>query len=106
MFIENPFSPTGQPGTRAPHLILGQKSDESKLSTLDLFGKNFVLLVCKDSNRWVEAANSVSNYLKIKIDTHRIGGDSDIDDNLELVDINHQFYKKFAVIWMVQSWYG
>ena len=94
--FESPLSPTGKPGTRAPHLILRQRSNGSKLSTLDLFGKNFVLLTGKDGNMWVQAANSVANYLRTKIDTYRIGGDGDNDD-CELVDINCHFYKRFAL---------
>lgn len=35
---------------------------------------------------WVEAANSIANYLRTEIDTYRIGGDGDNDD-CELVDV-------------------
>jgi putative polyketide hydroxylase len=88
---ENPLSPTGEPGTRAPHLILKQRSNRSKLSTLDLFGKNFVLLTGKDSTIWHEAADKVSNYLGIKIDTYTIGEDD--KDDCKLVDIDRHFYE-------------
>jgi 2-polyprenyl-6-methoxyphenol hydroxylase-like FAD-dependent oxidoreductase len=92
---DSPLSPTGKPGTRAPHLILKQRSNRSKLSTLDLFGKNFVLLTGKDSTIWHEAADKVSNYLGIKIDTYMIGEDDKND--CKLVDIDRHFYKRFAV---------
>src|SRR5918996_5346123 len=94
--FESPLSPTGKPGTRAPHLILRQRSNGSKLSILDLYGKNFVLLTGKDGNIWVEAANSIANYLRTEIDTYRIGGDGDNDD-CELVDITGHFHKRFAL---------
>jgi hypothetical protein len=76
-------------------LILKQRSNRSKISTLDLFGKNFVLLTGKDSTIWHEAADKVSNYLGIKIDTHMIGEDD--KDDCKLVDIDRHFYKRFAV---------
>lgn len=92
---ESPFSPTGSPGTRASHLILKQKAGGLVLSTLDLFGKNFVLLTGKDGTIWYEATARVSNYLEIKIDAYRIGEDD--KDHCDLVDINHHFNKKFTV---------
>jgi len=92
---ESPLSPTGKSGTRASHLILKQRTNGSKLSTLDLFGKNFVLLTGKDGTIWYEVIAKVSNYLEIKIDTYMIGEDD--KDDCELVDINHHFYKRFAV---------
>ena len=50
---ENPRETKGKPGSRAPHLWL-----EPNFSTLDLFGKNFVLLTGADGAAWHEAANS------------------------------------------------
>jgi 2-polyprenyl-6-methoxyphenol hydroxylase-like FAD-dependent oxidoreductase len=50
---ENPRESRGKPGARAPHLWL-----EPGFSTLDLFGKNFVLLTGADGSAWREAANS------------------------------------------------
>jgi hypothetical protein len=40
--LEDPGSPTGRPGTRAPHLPL--ERDGTPISTHDLFGDGFVLL--------------------------------------------------------------
>src|SRR5581483_1481905 len=39
---EDPHAPTARPGTRAPHLEL--ERDGSSVSSLDLFGRDFVLL--------------------------------------------------------------
>jgi 2-polyprenyl-6-methoxyphenol hydroxylase-like FAD-dependent oxidoreductase len=49
---ENPRAPTGRPGFRAPHVELGDGR-----STLDLFGRDFVLLA--ESADWCEAAQSL-----------------------------------------------
>ncbi len=39
---EHPRESKGRPGSRAPHVFL--ERDGTRLSTLDLFGRNFVLL--------------------------------------------------------------
>ena len=52
---ENPRELKGKPGSRAPHLWL-----EPNFSTLDLFGKNFVLLTAADGAAWQKAARSQS----------------------------------------------
>src|SRR6185312_5312281 len=58
---EDPRESKGKPGARAPHLWL-----QPNLSTLDLFGKNFVLLTGAADAAWGEAARAHS------IDTHQI----------------------------------
>ncbi len=44
---ENPRDSKGRPGTRAPHLFL-----QPGISTLDLFGRNFVLLIAPEGDAW------------------------------------------------------
>ncbi len=56
--FENPHEPSGRPGTRAAHVELDGGS------TLDLFGKGFVVLSASEA--WCDAARSAG------IDTHRI----------------------------------
>jgi putative polyketide hydroxylase len=46
---ENPRESKGRPGTRAPHF---RRADSS--STLDLFGRNFVLLAGPEASAWRE----------------------------------------------------
>jgi 2-polyprenyl-6-methoxyphenol hydroxylase-like FAD-dependent oxidoreductase len=55
---ENPLEPSGRPGARAPHVELDGGS------TLDLFGRHFVVLSPAES--WCEAARGAG------IDAHRI----------------------------------
>ena len=50
---EHPLESKGKPGSRASHLWL-----EPNRSTLDLFGKNFVLLTGAEGTVWQEASNS------------------------------------------------
>ena len=63
---ENPRESKGRPGTRAPHLFLDYEG--RKISTLDLFGRNFVLLVGPGGQAWCDCAKDS----KIDMDVHRI----------------------------------
>ena len=47
----------GQAGTRAPHVALLR--DGMDLSTLDLYGKDFVLLAGRDADGWAQAAKGL-----------------------------------------------
>ena len=70
-----PSELSGQPGTRAPHVWLDR--DGERLSTIDLFGRHYVLLTGSDGGAWVEAARSVTDT---GVNAHRIGGDGDLAD--------------------------
>jgi putative polyketide hydroxylase len=52
------YTPTGRPGERAPHLWI--EVDGRRISTLDLFGKEFVLLAGSEGAAWVRAAERVA----------------------------------------------
>jgi 2-polyprenyl-6-methoxyphenol hydroxylase-like FAD-dependent oxidoreductase len=52
-----PFVPDARPGARAPHAWLS--IGEQRVSTLDLFGPEMVLLVAGDASPWRSAAASV-----------------------------------------------
>jgi FAD binding domain len=64
---ENPRESRGRPGSRAPHLWL-----EPEKSTLDLFDRNFALLIGFEGERWLESARSAAQQLSISLDVHRI----------------------------------
>jgi 2-polyprenyl-6-methoxyphenol hydroxylase-like FAD-dependent oxidoreductase len=70
---ENPRESKGRPGTRAPHVWLGR--DGRQLSTLDLFGRNFVLLGGAESDAWCGHGKEASKKLRIDLDVHRVGVD-------------------------------
>ncbi len=70
---EDPAHPTGRPGSRAPHIVLERNGE--RISTLDLFGRNFVLLAGVDGRVWYGVAQRAAQRLGIALDAHLIGGD-------------------------------
>jgi putative polyketide hydroxylase len=77
----------GQPGTLAPHIVLEREG--KPISTLDLFGQAWVLLVGSDGCAWREAARDVVEQLDIPLNVHQIGS--------ELVDVGGSFYTAYGV---------
>jgi hypothetical protein len=69
---EHPHESKGRPGTRAPHVFLTR--DESRVSTLDLFGARFVMLTGSDGCAWAAAGRDAAADLGITLDTQVIGG--------------------------------
>ena len=63
---ENPRESKGRPGTRAPHIFLDHEG--KRISTLDLFGRNFVLLTAIQGHAWRECAKEMT----IGLDVHTI----------------------------------
>lgn len=59
----------GQPGVRAPHAWIHR--DGERLSTVDLFTRNFTLVAA--DRRWTEAAAEVSRDLGLPVDTVLVG---------------------------------
>jgi putative polyketide hydroxylase len=85
--IQHPSRWKGQPGTRAPHIVLERNGEQ--LSTLDLFGRQFVLLIGSDGHAWQEAARSAAEQLNVPLDIHQIGS--------ELVDVSSSFAVAYGV---------
>jgi putative polyketide hydroxylase len=69
--VTNPFDPGGLPGARAPHLVISRAG--KLLSTIDLFGANFVLLAGPDGDAWMTAAASVAAKRGLPLDLYRLG---------------------------------
>ena len=70
-----PAELTGQPGTRAPHVWLERGAEQ--VSTIDLFGRGYVLLTDSEGGAWVDAARSLTGT---SVEAYRIGGDGDFVD--------------------------
>ena len=68
---DNPRESKAQPGTRAPHVWLQRRGE--RISTLDLFNRNFALLAGPEGNAWTEAARDGAKLLGIDLDVHKIG---------------------------------
>jgi hypothetical protein len=58
---ENPRESKGRSGTRAPHVWLERNGE--KISTLDLFGRSFVLLACPEGKSWRDSASACVEVL-------------------------------------------
>src|SRR5262249_13390555 len=71
----------GRPGARAPHVWLTR--DGEQISSLDLFGRNFVLLAGPDGSTWCEIARAAARQLDLVLDIYRIGLDGISDSNGE-----------------------
>ena len=69
---EHPRESKGRPGARAPHVFLDR--DGTRLSTLDLFGGNFVLLTGPGGGAWQAAAPAAAKGLGVALDVHVVGG--------------------------------
>ncbi|CAJ2502752.1 Uu.00g101460.m01.CDS01 [Anthostomella pinea] len=66
----------GRPGRRAPHLWVEHQGN--RVSTLDLFGKNFVLLAGAEGAAWIEGAKKASEALGVTVDAYRVGPKGDL----------------------------
>jgi putative polyketide hydroxylase len=79
------YVPTAFPGSRAPHVWL--KRGDQRVSTIDLFGRGFVMLTGPLGGEWL---NAVPAHLRQLIEVHRIGGDlvDDGDDWCTAYDID------------------
>ncbi|SHE34987.1 putative polyketide hydroxylase [Seinonella peptonophila] len=84
---EDPRIPTGRPGTRAPHISL--ESNGQRISILDLFGRNFVLLAGVEGTPWCEAASYVAKQLNISLDAYCIDND--------LIDVDKSFISTYGI---------
>jgi len=67
---ENPRDSMGRPGTRAPHIWIERAG--VRISTLDLFGRQFVLLAGSDGGAWCEGGDLAAKRLGIELAIHRI----------------------------------
>lgn len=79
----------GQPGRRAPHVWVEQQG--RRISTLDLFGKSFVLLTGKDGMQWSTAAQAIAARRGIDLNAYCIGGNGD------LVDLDGRWSSSYGV---------
>src|SRR5579884_3430910 len=85
--IQDPLQWKGEPGTRAPHIVLGRAGEQ--ISTLDLLGREWVLLTGTDGQRWKEAAAGAAKQLNIPLNIYQIGD--------ELVDTSDSFGHAYGI---------
>ncbi len=76
---EDPRQSMGRPGSRAPHVVLERTGQ--RLSTLDLFGRTFVLLAGPGGTAWRAAAPAAARELTgLELDTYCVGGGTELCD--------------------------
>ncbi|MEV4889251.1 FAD-dependent monooxygenase [Nonomuraea sp. NPDC055795] len=85
--LEDPRTATARPGSRAPHMLLDW--DGHPISTIDLFGTGFVLLVGPSGRAWETAARKMSDRLSLHLTPLPIGG--------ELKDMEGQWQERYGV---------
>jgi putative polyketide hydroxylase len=87
---DDPYHPTGQPGMRAPHIVLARSGEH--LSTIDLFNQHFVLLCGSAGEAWNEAACRVAERFGITLHAYCIGKEGD------LVAVNDDFLSTYEIL--------
>lgn len=79
--VANPVSeyvPTARPGSRAPHVWLERAGQ--RVSTLDLFGTEFVLLAAQAGRAWYQAAAEVAQTQRFPFQAFTVGPQGDLID--------------------------
>ncbi len=79
---------TTLPGSRAPYVQLIK--DGKVISTLDLFEKEYILLVGSDGQEWQKAINQLAATLLLPIKSYRVANDGDLIDSK---NIWHEIYE-------------
>jgi 2-polyprenyl-6-methoxyphenol hydroxylase-like FAD-dependent oxidoreductase len=75
---EDPRRSKAMPGTRAPHVPL--QRDGARISTLDLFGKNFCVLAGANGAAYCNAARDAAARLGLPLDPYRVAGGENVSD--------------------------
>jgi hypothetical protein len=70
---EHPRESKGRPGSRAPHVFLSRAA--TQVSTLDLFGRGYVLLAAHAGEAWQAGAQAAATELGLALDSYVVGGD-------------------------------
>lgn len=72
------YQPDARPGARAPHLWL--HADRARISTLDLFDRQPVLLTAGPSGGWIPAARAAAESAHVPLRYHTVGDGGDLLD--------------------------
>ncbi len=77
--VPEDFRPTGDPGSRAPHLWVTDREGRQR-STLDLYEHSMVLLTGSGpaGDAWQAAARCAAHDLSVPVEAYRVGPDADL----------------------------
>ncbi len=79
--VANPITdhvPVARPGSRAPHVWLERGG--TRLSTIDLFGRGFVLLAGPDGKAWRDSGRAAAELLGVPLEAFAVGSGDGLDD--------------------------
>jgi 2-polyprenyl-6-methoxyphenol hydroxylase-like FAD-dependent oxidoreductase len=79
--LEDPRTPTGRVGVRAPHLPV--EIDGAPGSVHDALGRGFALLTPPGGQRWLDAASQAGAALGCPVSGYRVAPDGDLADKGE-----------------------
>lgn len=86
--LPDKYIPTTLPGSRAPYVQL--MKDGKAISILDLFEKEYVLLIGNEGIAWQIAANELVSMQSLPLKYYRIGADGDLIDT---ENVWHKLYE-------------
>lgn len=84
---ESPSAPSGRPGTRAAHVVFVHRG--ARLSSLDLIGRDFVLLCGPGASAWAQAGKAIEWSTSAALAVYRVGAD--------LIDAETRWQASFGV---------
>jgi putative polyketide hydroxylase len=85
--VEDPGKPSGRPGTRGAHVTFKHKG--KLLSSLDLIGRDFVLLTGPDGAPWARAGMALAYQHGLPLTVYRVGSD--------LLDVDGAWERRYGV---------
>ena len=83
------YVPTTLPGSRAPHVYLTKNG--KTISTLDLFEKDFVLLIGSEGEHWRSVASELNKTFPFPLIVYRVAVDG------ELVDSGNTWHRIYEI---------
>ena len=81
---EHPRESGGRPGSRAPHVVLRREGTE--ISTLDLFGRGFVLMAGPACEAWCSAVLAAVEGLGVPLEVGLVGAAGVVDPHDRFAD--------------------
>jgi aklavinone 12-hydroxylase len=84
---ESPMQPSGQAGTRGAHVSFEYRG--RRISSIDLIGRDFVLLTGPESAPWARAATTLAYQCGLPLTIYRVGSD--------LLDVEGKWSERYGV---------